>query len=165
MSKTAHEYSARIVWDGNTGEGTAAYDGYGRQYRALIAGKPDIAGTADAAFRGEPHKHNPEDLFLSAISSCHLLSYLALCARRGIVVLAYEDDAWGRMVPSTNGGGKFEEVVLRPRVTIAAEKDRDAALQMHETAHELCYIANSCSVPIRHEATIETRDRPGGRSR
>ena len=157
MSKTAHEYAARIVWDGNTGDGTATYDGYGREYRALVTGKPDLAGTADAAFRGDPHKHNPEDLFLTAISSCHLLSYLALCARRGIVVLAYEDDAWGRMVASENGGGKFEEVVLRPRVTIANEKDRATAEQMHDTAHELCYIANSCSVPIRHEATIVTR--------
>lgn len=156
MSKGAHEYRARIVWEGNSGEGTATYAGYGRQYRTSISGKPDLIGSADPAFRGEADKHNPEDLFLAAISSCHLLSYLAVCARNGISVLAYEDEAYGKMVPTPNGGGRFEEVILRPRVTISRAGDVHRAEQLHDTAHELCYIANSCSTPIRHEATIAT---------
>ncbi len=153
--KGAHEYRARLIWDGNTGEGTATYAGYGRQYRVLIEGKPDLAGTADPVFRGEANKHNPEDLFLAAISSCHMLSYLALCARKGVRVLAYVDEAHGRMAVGADGGGKFEEVTLRPSVTIEGERNAALAQQLHATAHEQCFIANSCSVPIRHEASVQ----------
>lgn len=154
MTNDVHEYAARLIWDGNNGEGTATYAGYGRQYRVLVAGKPELAGTADAAFHGEAHKHNPEDLFLAAISACHMLSYLALCARKRICVLAYEDEAQATMVTDARGGGKFTEVVLRPRVTIRDATQLEIATQLHDTAHELCFIANSCSVPIRHEPNL-----------
>ena len=154
MTNHVHEYTARLVWDGNQGEGTADYATYGRQYRVLVTGKPDLAGSADPVFRGEADKLNPEDLFLASISACHMLSYLALCARKRVVVLAYEDEAHGRMTTAANGGGKFEEVTLHPSVTIAGEENAALALQLHDTAHELCFIANSCSVPIRHKPTV-----------
>lgn len=153
--KDVHEFAARLVWDGNLGEGTSSYKSYGRQYRAQVAGKPDLAGSADPAFRGDPDKHNPEDLFLVSIAACHMLFYLSLCARNGIRVVAYEDDVRGTLRVDPSGGGRFEEVTLRPRVRIASEEDRTRALELHETAHELCFIANSCSAPIRHEATVE----------
>lgn len=162
MAQSVHEYAARVIWDGNQGHGTAGYASYGRQYRVLVAGKPDLAGTADPAFRGEPDKHNPEDLFLAAVSACHMLFYLALCARKGVSVLAYEDEAAGTMRMEAHGGGRFEQVVLRPRVVIEGLEEAALAARLHETAHELCFIANSCRVPIRHEATIEAR--PGPRS-
>lgn len=152
--KNAHEYTARVIWDGNTGEGTASYTSYGRQYRALIAGKPDILGTADPAFRGDPAKHNPEDLFLTSLSACHMLFYLSLCARNGVRVLTYEDEARGCMVMHADGGGKFEEITLRPRVTIEGEENVALATQLHAAAHKLCFIANSCSVPISHEPVV-----------
>jgi organic hydroperoxide reductase OsmC/OhrA len=151
-----HDYAARLIWDGNSGEGTSGYERYGRRYRILVAGKPDLAGTADPMFRGEADRHNPEDLFLAAISACHMLTYLALCARRGIRVTAYEDDAHGRMALHANGGGAFEEVTLRPTVSIANAEYAPLALQLHASAHELCFIAASCRVPIRHEPTIRT---------
>ena len=152
--KGEHHYNAHLIWDGNRGDGTSTYAGYGRQYRVLIDGKPNLDGSADAAFRGEAGKHNPEDLFLAAISSCHLLSYLALCAREGISVVAYEDQATGLMKEDGRGGGRFEEVVLHPAVTIADPKHTDRAMELHHRAHELCFIANSCSVPIRNEPTV-----------
>lgn len=154
MARSAHDYAARLVWDGNTGAGTATYAGYGRQYRILISGKPDLLGTADPLFKGDASKHNPEDLFLAAISGCHMLSYLALCAREGVKVLAYEDDVRGTLKFDGRGGGKFEEVVLHPAVTISGDSDRELAERLHERAHELCYIAASCSVPIRHEPAV-----------
>lgn len=157
MTPVAHHYSARLVWAGNTGTGTAGYDSYGREYRVLVDGKPELAGTADPAFRGDPGLHNPEELFLSAIAACHMLTYLALCARRGVRVVAYEDDVRSTMRLDSRGGGKFDEVVLRPTVTIDGD-DRAAALaaELHDDAHELCFIASSCSVPIRHDATVRT---------
>ena len=154
MKNGEHHYRAVLQWDGNRGEGTATYAGYGRDYRVLVDGKPVIDGSADPAFRGDPAKLNPEDLFVAAIASCHMLSYLALCAREHLVIVAYEDAAEGLMKEDGKGGGRFEEVVLRPRVTIADRDRRARALELHERAHELCFIASSCSIPIRHEATV-----------
>jgi len=85
-----------------------------------------------------------------------MLFVLSLCARNGIRVTAYEDRAQGRMTIDEKGGGKFEEVTLYPRMTIAAGDDAARAAALHDTAHELCFIANSCSVPIHHQVTVST---------
>ena len=154
----SHDYRSHIVWDGNLGDGTASYATYGRQYRVVVGGKPDLNGSANPAFRGEAGKHDPEDLFLAAIAACHMLSYLALCAREGIRVVAYEDDASGTLVLDASGGGRFEQVTLRPAVTIA-DGDPERAAQLHDKAHQLCFIANSCSVPIHHQPTIHVEAR------
>jgi organic hydroperoxide reductase OsmC/OhrA len=156
MSDEPHRYTARLTWDGNRGVGTTSYTTYGRDYHVAIEGKPDLAGSADPTFRGDPALHNPEDLFLIAISSCHLLTYLALCAKHRVNVIAYTDHATGTMELDRRGGGRFTEVVLHPTVTLAPGADRHRAASLHEEAHALCFIANSCSVPIRHEATIVT---------
>jgi organic hydroperoxide reductase OsmC/OhrA len=152
--KNAHDYKAHLIWDGNLGDGTSTYTGYGRKYRLQIDGKPDLMGSADPIFRGDANVYNPEDLFVAALSSCHLLSYLALCARTKINVIAYEDDASGTVVMRPDGGGKFESVTLRPIVTIAPGSDEKRALELHETAHDLCFIAASVSIPILHEPQV-----------
>lgn len=152
---TRHDYTARITWTGNQGEGTSSYTGYGREYLIAIPGKPELAASADPVFHGAADRHNPEDLFLASISACHMLFYLSLCARKGLRVLAYEDAAEGIMTVYPGGGGRFEEITLRPAVVVAPDGDIEAARQLHETAHELCFIANSCSVPIRIEPAIK----------
>jgi organic hydroperoxide reductase OsmC/OhrA len=149
-----HRYEARITWQGNRGDGTATYQGYGREYEVAIAGKPSLQGSADPAFRGDAAVWNPEDMFLASLSACHMLSYLALCAKYGIRVLTYEDRATGTMRTTRDGGGRFEEVVLHPRVTIADVAKLERARELHETAHDKCFIASSCSVPIRHVADV-----------
>ena len=157
MMKGAHEYSSRLIWDGNTGDGTATYAGYGRQYHITFAGKPDITGSADPAFRGDAAKLNPEDLFVASLSSCHMLSYLALCSLKGIRVVAYEDDAKGTMAVDADGSGRFIEVVLHPTVTIAESQHVALALDLHDLAHDQCFIANSCSIPIRHKPIVQIK--------
>jgi organic hydroperoxide reductase OsmC/OhrA len=152
--KNAHDYKARLVWDGNLGDGTSTYAGYGRKYRIQFDGKPDLAGSADPIFRGDPSLYNPEDYFVASLSSCHLLSYLALCARSKINVIAYEDDASGTLIMRPDGGGKFESVTLRPSVTLAPGSDEKRALELHETAHDMCFIAASVSIPVLHEPRI-----------
>jgi organic hydroperoxide reductase OsmC/OhrA len=154
MKNGEHQYQAHLIWDGNHGDGTSDYATYGREHRAIIEGKPVIHASADAAFRGDAEKLNPEDLFLTAIASCHMLSYLALCAKYGISVLTYEDRATGTMREDGKGGGRFEEVVLHPVVTIANAEQIERAEKLHERAHELCFIANSCSVPIHHRPEV-----------
>lgn len=149
-----HRYETRVVWEGDT----SGYTAYARDYRLVIDGKPDLPGSADPAFRGDPAKHNPEDLLVGALSACHMLFYLSLCAKAGIRVLKYVDDAVGTMGIDAGGGGRFTEVVLHPAVTIVEGGDVALAEQLHERAHELCFIANSCSMPIRHEPTITTAE-------
>jgi organic hydroperoxide reductase OsmC/OhrA len=144
-----HAYAANLTWEGNLGDGTSGYSRYSRRYRVHVEGKPDLAGSADPAFRGEPDRHNPEDLFVSSIAACHMLFYLALSARNGVRVVAYEDEASGTLTVGPDGGGRFEVVVLRPVVTIAGPDGVDLAARLHETAHERCFIANSCRVPVR----------------
>jgi organic hydroperoxide reductase OsmC/OhrA len=156
MKNGEHHYNAHLIWDGNRGDGTATYAGYGREYRVMIEGKPELHGSADAAFRGDADRFNPEDLFLAAIASCHMLSYLALCAKYGINVIAYEDAATGMMKEDGKGGGRFEEVVLHPVVTIADAEHVERATKLHHRAHETCFIANSCSVPIRNEPVVRS---------
>jgi organic hydroperoxide reductase OsmC/OhrA len=152
--KNAHDYKARLVWDGNLGTGTTSYQGYGRKYRLQIDGKPDIIGSADPMFRGDANAYNPEDLFVAALSSCHLLSYLALCARSKINVVAYEDNAIGTLLLKPDGGGIFESVTLRPVVTVGPGSDEKKALELHEQAHDLCFIAASVKIPVLHEPQI-----------
>ncbi len=151
----SHEYRVRLAWEGNLGRGTQDYQAYGRGFRASVEGKPALFGSADPAFRGDADRHNPEDLLVVALSSCHMLSYLALCARAGISVLDYRDEAFGLMKTTAEGGGRFESVTLNPRVTIADESRRAEALKLHEEAHALCYIASSCNFPVLHRAEVQ----------
>ena len=149
-----HEYSIDLRWEGNTGQGTAAYAAYERDFRVHVAGKPDLVGSSDPVFRGDPSRHNPEELLVTALSSCHMLVYLALCARAGIRVVDYTDHARGRMRMAA-GGGRFETVTLRPRVTITAGDDAVLARTLHERARVSCFIASSCNFPVTCEPAIE----------
>lgn len=154
MRETEHRYGAHLVWEGNLGEGTVHYERYGRDYRIEIAGKPPLAGSADAAFRGDAGCHNPEDLLVAALAGCHMLSYLALCARSRISVLAYEDEPRGLLREDGRGGGRFVAVELRPRVTVADPAQVERARALHAKAHELCFIASSVSFPVGHRAEV-----------
>lgn len=157
----AHRYTAEIRWAGRTRNEPWNYANYTRAYTTRVPGKPDLPGSADPMFRGDRGLHNPEDLFVAAISACHMLSYLALCARRGVEVLSYEDEVAGEMALDVDGSGRFTDVVLRPRVTIVAGADPRLAESLHATAHEQCFIANSCSVPIRCRPEVVVASAPG----
>jgi organic hydroperoxide reductase OsmC/OhrA len=152
---TQHRYETNIEWTGNTGEGTKTYRSYTRNFTLTSPGKPDISGSSDHAFHGDASRYNPEDMLVAALSSCHMLSYLHLCAINDIVVLAYEDHATGIMQESNGGAGAFKLVQLNPKVMIAAESDEAKAENLHHRAHELCFIANSVSFPVEAAPKIE----------
>ena len=155
----AHEYRGQLRWTGARDGPTSSYDAYSREYAFEIAGKPILHGSADGMFRGDRTLHNPEDLLLAALSSCHLLAYLALAARARISVVAYEDSATATMTLA-GGGGRFTEAVLRPRVVIAAGEDADLAQRLHDQAHAQCFIAASVAFPVRHEPTAAVAPAP-----
>jgi len=146
-----HRYAVRTVWSGET----SSYESYSRQHRIEIAGKSPILGSSDPAFRGDSALHNPEDMLVAALSTCHMLWYLHLCAVKGVVVTGYEDNAEGTML-ETPRKAHFTEVVLRPVVTITADSDPARAESLHQRAHAECFIANSVNFPVRCEPTITT---------
>jgi len=146
-----HEYSVDIKWTGNNGTGTSGYTAYERSHTVSIANKPDILGSSDTPFRGDGTKHNPEDMLLTALSSCHMLWFLHHCADAGIIVTAYTDHATGTLVVTPGSGGHFSEVVLHPTVTITDKTMIEEANKLHDKAHQFCFIANSVNFPVRHE--------------
>lgn len=145
-----HHYAMHMIWTGNRGPGTSGYRDYDRSYELTVDGKPMLLGSADATFRGDRTKWNPEEMLVGALVSCHMLAYLHLCADAGITVLEYTDDATGSMVVDSSAG-RFTRVVLRPQVVLVYGSDTALAEQLHHRAHELCFIANSVNFPVECE--------------
>ena len=152
MAKREHVYEVSVRWTGDRGVGTADYRAYGREHAIRSGSKPEIAGSADAAFRGNADRWNPEELMVAAASACHKLWYLHLAADAGITVTGYEDAAQG-FIDDAAGGGGFSRILLRPTVTIGAGDDAALAERLHHDAHAKCNIANSVNFPILCEPT------------
>lgn len=155
---TEHVYELTTRWTGNLGQGTTAHRAYTRDYEVRAEGKPVILSSSDPARRGDASRYNPEDLLVAALSGCHLLWYLHLCASTGVVVVDYEDHPRGTMATGGDGGGAFTEVVLRPQVTVASESMVSTALELHALAHKRCFIANSVNFLVRHEPAVTSED-------
>jgi len=148
-----HLYYAGLRWTGAARGAIRDYQTYSREYEVRFKDKPVLRGSADPLFLGDASLYNPEDLLLAALSACYMLSYLAICAREGLEVRRYEDQAEGTMVFG-GGSGRFTDVRLRPRVVLAPGSDLDAAQTAHEKAHHVCFIANSVNFPVRHDAMV-----------
>ena len=155
-----HSYEVHVKWTGNDGEGTKTYRGYRRDHTISVEGKPEIPGSSDPAFRGDRSRYNPEELLLAALSSCHMLAYLHLCAVNKISVVDYQDAALGEMRENPDGSGEFVRVTLRPVVTIEPRNDRSKAAELHHRAHELCFIARSVNFPVEVEPEIRESGSP-----
>jgi organic hydroperoxide reductase OsmC/OhrA len=151
-----HNYKLTAEWHGNKGSGTSGLKTYDRSHTVTIEGKPQLFLTTDNAAVGDKTKLNPEDLLVTAVSSCHMLSYLYVCALEGIIVTSYIDHATGTMVEYEAGGGQFQEVTLNPVVTVAETSMIDKANELHHKAHEICYIANSVNFEVRCNPTTST---------
>ena len=156
--KNLHHYQLQLNWTGNNGQGTAGYAAYERSHTLSIPGKPDILGSSDPVFRGDASRYNPEELLLAALSSCHMLWYLHLCAENGIVVTTYSDHPSGSMQEADNGSGRFTEVILKPKVTIKDHKKLEKAKSLHKSANQYCFIANSVNFAVHHEPICEAED-------
>ncbi|QIK62680.1 OsmC family peroxiredoxin [Leucobacter viscericola] len=148
-----HEYRVGVEWRGNRGTGTSGYRDYGRELLIHAANKEPLEGSADPTFHGNAERWNPEELLVAALAQCHMLSYLHMAVREGVVVTGYTDEATGTM-QQRGLGGAFTEVVLRPRVTVADVSMVEAARAAHAEAREHCFIANSVNFPVRHEPEI-----------
>ena len=150
-----HRYEIQLDWKGNRGTGTSTYASYGREHELVAPGRAPILGSADPEFRGNADSWNPEQLLVASLSQCHLLWYLHLAAEAQVAVTGYTDRAIGSLRLNPDGSGEFTEVLLRPTVTVAAPGMVDTARQLHDRAHEVCFIARSVNFTVRHEPVIE----------
>lgn len=150
-----HTFKATVNWTLKAGESTQNPRTFNRNHEVVVANKvTPLAVSAAKTFRGDDTLYNPEDLLLSALTSCHMMSYLYVCAQHHIEVLSYTDHSEGDLEVTTTGSGCFKRVRLKPVVIIKDAHQKALALSLHEKANMLCFIANSCNFPIIHEATI-----------
>jgi organic hydroperoxide reductase OsmC/OhrA len=150
MALDEHHYSLTVRWTGNLGSGTSSYREYSRDHDVEIPGLPVLKGSADPTFHGDRSRYNPEQLLLTALAQCHMLSFLHVAVRHGVVVQSYEDHATGMMRLNRDGSGQFESVTLRPQVTVAEPVPADLAEEMHRQANAVCFIARSVNFPVMH---------------
>ena len=152
--RRTHRYDLTMTWTGNRGTGTSGYRDYGRNHEIGAEGRPLLEGSSDPTFHGDKTRWNPELELVAALSQCHMLSYLHVCTTAGVVVTAYEDEPYGVMAETDDGGGHFTEVLLRPRVTVADAAMTARARELHEEASAKCFIASSVNFPVRHEPEV-----------
>lgn len=145
-----HLFKAKLNWDAVPKEGIPLSKKYTKTHQITIDGKAILNVSAAKAFKGDPGLYNPEDLLLSSVVSCHMMSYLYVCSQNGITVVSYQDNAVGTLEVAENGSGRFVEIRLNPEVIIKEKEKTELALNLHTKANELCFIANSCNFPILH---------------
>jgi organic hydroperoxide reductase OsmC/OhrA len=152
-----HAYAVTVTWPVEQPEGapraavgTTSYTAYPRDHEVRIAGKPVLPGSADPAYRGDPARYNPEELFVASLAQCHMLWFLHLAAETGVVVREYTDDATGTMRVEARGEGKFTDVTLHPRVVAdpGPRVNDDALVALHRRAHAMCFISSSVNFPV-----------------
>lgn len=149
--KTEHRFKTSLRWTGGDEGKARGYRDYSRELRIEVEGKAPLKASAAGVFLGDERLHNPEDLLVASLSACHCLSYLAECARAGLEVVSYRDEASGTM-RFVDGAMRFVEVTLRPEVALTAGSSVERAGELHARANALCFIANSVNFPVRHEA-------------
>lgn len=154
MNLSEHHYQVNVVWTGNRGSGTSSYRSYTRDHEVSSGGIPVILGSADPTFHGNPERWNPEQLLLAALSQCHMLSYLHMAVKSGIIVTAYEDSAEGTLRLNPDGSGEFTGVTLKPRVTITDSTAKHTAQSIHADAAGACFIGRSVNFPVLHDPVV-----------
>ena len=149
------EHKATIKWTHSQGDflkGT-----YSREHVWTFDGGVTVpASPSPSAVRvpfSNPANVDPEEAFVASLSSCHMLTYLYVAARKGFEVGSYEDEAVGAMTKNERGIFWVSSVVLHPRITYAGTKTptREEEEQMHHAAHDQCFIANSVKTDVRVE--------------
>ena len=145
--QVAHQYRASVKW--TRGGATFTDQRYSRGHTWSFDGGVTVPASSSPLSVKLPYSVaeavDPEEAFVAALASCHMLTFLYVAAKQGFVVEDYTDDAVGEM--SKNERGKFwvSKVILSPAIAFAGEKQPSPEQwdELHHLAHEECYIANS----------------------
>lgn len=146
------EHRATIAWKRTSAD--FGYDTYNRDHMWHIDGGVDVPASSAPEYKGHQDRIDPERGLVAALSSCHMLTFLAICARKRLVVDAYTDDASGVMTKNAKGKMFVSHCTLRPKVTFApgTAVTPEEMEKLHHSAHENCFIANSVLTQIAIEA-------------
>jgi len=151
------EHRVNLRWERGSSEFT--YETYPRDHRWAFDGGATVRVTAAPAYKGNPELVDPEEAFVAALSSCHMLTFLALAAKKKLVVDRYTDDAVGHMAKTPEGRTAITRVELHPSIDFGGDGPPDAATldALHHKAHELCFIANSVKSDVVVHAPTTAR--------
>ncbi len=152
---TRHDYTARVVWTGNQGQGSAHYTAYARTWNVQTRGKPVIACSNDPLLGGDPRLHNPEDMLIAALAACHMLWFLHYASDAGVAVQAYEDDPLVVGETDAAGASRFLHATLRPRIKVPEGTDLARLDALHREIHKVCFIARSLAFPVEVKARYQ----------
>lgn len=151
-----HRYEAEVSW---SRDGAAFLDQhYSRRHAWSFDGGLTLAASSSPHVvplpRSDPAAIDPEEALVASASSCHMLWFLSLAAKRGFVVDRYVDHAFGVVGKGADGRIAFTQITLRPEIAFAGERAPTPAeiAALHETAHDYCFIASSLKTPIVVEA-------------
>ena len=143
------EHRAQLRWKRTSQDFT--YESYNRAHEILFKDGAIVLPSSSAPeFRGDPERVDPEEAFVASLSGCHMLTFLAICARKRLTLDAYDDDASGRLEKADAGRLWMARVTLRPLVRFALGIAVDAELlaAIHHQAHADCFIANSVKTEV-----------------
>ncbi len=146
------DHHAAIHWTRTSAD--FAYDTYNRAHEVRFKnGAVTLAATAAPGFKGDSDRVDPEEAFVASLSSCHMLTFLAICARKRLSVDAYDDAAVGWLEKGANGKLWMARVNLAPRVRFSAgvNVSAETLADLHHRAHEECFIASSVKTEVRVE--------------
>jgi organic hydroperoxide reductase OsmC/OhrA len=146
------QHHAGVRWTRSSRDFT--YASYNRAHEWRFKdGALVVAASSAPEFRGDASRVDPEEAFVASLSSCHMLTFLAICARKRLTVDAYEDDAVGHLEKGADGKLSVTRVTLRPRVRFAVGTVVDAAAlaDIHHKSHAECFIANSVKTDVAVE--------------
>ena len=133
----AHSYPLTLNWTGNTLDGT-----YNRSATVSNPGKHALAVSSAPEYAGDSTRWNPEDLLGSALSTCHMLTFLALCAKAKVEVVGYEDHAEA-ILDTVDKVSRVTQVHLRPVIRVTRGTSMAKVIDLFEKAHKYCFVANS----------------------
>ena len=143
----AHHYPLTLAWTGNTLDGT-----YNRNATVTSLAKPDLSVSSAPEYAGDASRWNPEDLLGAALSTCHMLTFLALCSKARIEIRGYEDHAEA-ILDTVDKVARVTQVFLRPVISVGRGTSQDKVLELFEKAHKYCFVANS----VTCEAILQPR--------
>ena len=148
-------HSATVEWSRD--DQTFTDNRYSRRHVWRFDGGASVPGSASPHSVPVPYSDasgvDPEEAFVAAISSCHMLWFLSIAAKRGYRIDRYVDEAEGVLEKDANGAMSMTRVVLRPRIAWSGDTTptSEAITQMHDEAHHACYIANSVKTVVSVE--------------
>lgn len=143
-----HNFTAKLSWQRTSAD--FAYDNYNRGHDVVVGSGVTLPSSAAVGFKGDASRINPEEMLLAALSSCHMLTFLAIASKKRFVVDSYDDDATAVMEKNADGKMAVTKATLRPKTTFSGEKQPTAQelAHMHHTAHEGCFIASSVKTVV-----------------